>query len=346
MRILLTGDYFYDHNMKQDDFENIKKEFISVDFTIINYEGTLKSNSVLKKAVNLSMSDESLNLPKNSILCLSNNHILDFGIEGHNNTIESIKKKQLGYLGLESKRNQFDNFKIIIKNDIKVCIASFGWLNEECVLSQNNIPGNVNLTKQNIEIFFNKIKNIDYDKLIIYVHYGYEYEYYPLPLHVSLFREMIDLGADFIYSSHSHIIQPYEIYNDKYIFYGLGNFYFASRREIYPENSDEGLFLELEINNDDIKVVPKYIKYDRNKQQSLIEDTCDYFSEHHLNIKSFNEYSLNYATIRTRKKNPRPILYANSNISNYLKFTIWKLIVDITGALKIRQLVKKILGWN
>jgi poly-gamma-glutamate capsule biosynthesis protein CapA/YwtB (metallophosphatase superfamily) len=44
-----------------------------------------------------------------------------------------------------------------------------------------------------------------------------------------LLRYMIDLGADFIYSSHSHIIQPHEIYKKKYIFYGLGNFYFASQ---------------------------------------------------------------------------------------------------------------------
>lgn len=37
---------------------------------------------------------------------------------------------------------------------------------------------------------------------------------------------MIDAGADLIVGHHSHTLQPYEIYKNKYIFYSLGNFCF------------------------------------------------------------------------------------------------------------------------
>jgi hypothetical protein len=345
MKLLLTGDYFYDYENNQEDFDNIKNKFKKVDFSILNYEGSFESLDVRKKAVNLSMSNESLNFDSKMLFCLANNHILDYDTAGCVKTISNITDNGFDYFGLESSKNKFDNYKLIEKDDIIICIGSFGWLNEECISSSKNKQGNVNLTKKNIELFFDGIKDIKYDKLLIYAHYGYEYEYYPLPLHVDLFRYMIDLGADFIYSSHSHILQPYEVYNDKYIFYGLGNFYFASRRDIYPELSDLGLYLELDINKSEIRVSPQYIKYNRKLRQSIIQEECNYFIEHKLDIKSFKEYSKSYYKIRIRKKNPRPILYKDSDFTNSFKFKGWKLIVDITGFLKIRQLVKKILGW-
>lgn len=347
MKLLLTGDYFYDYETEQDDFDNIKKEFKKVDYSILNYEGSFKSYSKRKKSVNLSMSDESLNFnTKNILFCLANNHILDYDIDGCIKTTSIMESKGFDYFGLESSKNKFDNYKVIEKDGICICIGSFGWANEECILSEDNKQGNVNLTKKNIELFFDNIKDVEYDKLLIYAHYGYEYEYYPLPLHVDLFRYMIDLGADFVYSSHSHILQPYEVYKEKYIFYGLGNFYFASRRDVYPESSDLGLYLELNISKSEIIVSPKYIKYDRKVKQSIIQEECTYFDKHKLEIKSFDKYSQEYNKTRIRKKNPRPILYKDSNFINSLKFKGWKLIVDITGFLKIRQLVKRMLGWN
>ena len=36
----------------------------------------------------------------------------------------------------------------------------------------------------------------------------------------------IDAGADIVIGHHPHVVQPMEIYKDKYIFYSLGNFVF------------------------------------------------------------------------------------------------------------------------
>ena len=40
------------------------------------------------------------------------------------------------------------------------------------------------------------------------------------------YKDLCDLGADCIIGSHPHIPQGYELYNNKPIFYSLGNFYF------------------------------------------------------------------------------------------------------------------------
>ena len=91
-------------------------------------------------------------------------------------------------------------------------------------------------------------------------------------------------------------------------------------RDIYPETSDLGLFLKLKISISEIIVSPKYINYDRQKKQSIILKECDYLKEHNLDIKSFEQYSKEYSKIRIRKKNPRPILYKDSDFINSLKF--------------------------
>ena len=111
MKLLLTGDYFYDYETTRDDFELIKKELKIFDYSIINYEGSLMSNNVRDKAVNLSMSKHSLELENNNILfCLANNHIFDYGIEGYRNTIALVNQNGYSHFGLESKKNTFNNY--------------------------------------------------------------------------------------------------------------------------------------------------------------------------------------------------------------------------------------------
>ena len=64
MRILLTGDYFNNYQIDKKDFIELKKNFQRYDFVVLNYEGTFKSKFKLNKSIHLSMSQNSLNLPK------------------------------------------------------------------------------------------------------------------------------------------------------------------------------------------------------------------------------------------------------------------------------------------
>lgn len=48
----------------------------------------------------------------------------------------------------------------------------------------------------------------------------------PIPGQTEDFKRMIDYGADMVIGSSAHQPQTYELYKDKFIFYGLGNMYF------------------------------------------------------------------------------------------------------------------------
>ena len=349
MKILLTGDYFYNYKTEHKDFSILKSLLSSYDACVLNWEGSFKvgDKDRLRKSVNLEFSSQGINLPVNSILSLSNNHVYDFGVQGLEKTIKAIEQKQYKWFGLQSNVNTFDNFKIISIEDVKICFVGFGWKNEECKLPTAKALGVSNFTKDNIDSTFNNIKKVDYDLLICYCHAGYEFEYYPLPLHVGLSRYLIDQGCDFVYFSHTHSIQPYEMYNEKYIFYGLGNFYLSNLRPLYPKISDKGIVLEIVIENKMISnVKPIDILYNRNDMQTTCEIHSDYIGTHNLGYQSLQSYSEDYNKIRTRKKNPRPIMYFDRPILNSIKYNLWLFIVKITGILRLRKFIKTLLGWN
>jgi len=57
---------------------------------------------------------------------------------------------------------------------------------------------------------------------------GVPYERTPHPDDCAKARLAVDLGADIVVAHHPHIIQPFEIYKRRAIFYSIGNFAFGS----------------------------------------------------------------------------------------------------------------------
>ena len=88
-------------------------------------------------------------------------------------------------------------------------------------------------------------KNKDLDKLVVFVHWGYEYRDFPNSYQKKYNRFFQDLGVDIVIGSHPHVIQPME-YSKKnnYEFltvFSLGNF-ISNQRE---ERKDGGAMVRL-----------------------------------------------------------------------------------------------------
>jgi poly-gamma-glutamate capsule biosynthesis protein CapA/YwtB (metallophosphatase superfamily) len=64
------------------------------------------------------------------------------------------------------------------------------------------------------------------DFLIVFTHWGIEYQKAESGHQQSLARRAIEAGADFVVGSHPHVIQPSETYAGRTIVYSLGNFVF------------------------------------------------------------------------------------------------------------------------
>src|SRR3989344_3398134 len=64
------------------------------------------------------------------------------------------------------------------------------------------------------------------DFIIINAHWGAEYKSLSNSRQRQLAHSLIDAGADVIIGHHPHVVQEMEIYNNRPIFYSLGNFIF------------------------------------------------------------------------------------------------------------------------
>ena len=83
------------------------------------------------------------------------------------------------------------------------------------------------------------LKEKDCDLVIFAPHWGAEGSYYPTEEQRNLAYAVIDAGADIVWGSHPHVLQPMESYNDGVIFYSLGNFSFGGNG--YPQDLDTAL---------------------------------------------------------------------------------------------------------
>jgi poly-gamma-glutamate synthesis protein (capsule biosynthesis protein) len=184
------------------------------------------------------------------VLNLNNNHILNYGQKGLSQTKDYL---QTDYF--------YDNFFQKTINDIK-----FGFLGFDLVTDVSLRPRNGGGSNPIIE----KIKLYDsqVDYLIVSIHWGNEYLPQPEKWRIEFAHSMIDAGADIIHGHHPHVYQEKEIYQDKYIYYSLGNFIFDQSWSWETSHSN---LIRLTLNKDKIieeEIFPYEIK--NNSQPVLL----------------------------------------------------------------------------
>lgn len=158
-----------------------------------------------------------------NLICVANNHIMDYGEKALLNTVHAFKKAEI--IGYGKYPDAYD-FKIIKHNNESIGFLALTQHEFGCVdANAYDKLGTPFLTSPKV------FKSIDetrqkVDKLIILAHGGLEYTNTPLPEWRELYQTFIDLGVDVVIGSHPHVPQGYEIYKGKPIVYSLGNFIF------------------------------------------------------------------------------------------------------------------------
>jgi len=228
--ISFTGSFNNAVNNNVEVFEEpVLSIFKKADFNVVNLEGPATDNKTYYRNNGLVVSPyksiEYLSKRNISIFNLANNHLFDNGIVGYNDTIKAINEnkglKFGGGLNIEQASKEIS----LEKN--KISIAMIGVCHKEGMIASNKNPGvfciENNLNKVNK--IAHKLKKT-HDWVIINYHGGEEYTRIPMPRRKRLLRKLSRTKADIIIAHHSHVFQGYEIYNDKHIFYSLGNFIF------------------------------------------------------------------------------------------------------------------------
>lgn len=237
MAILFLGDLFYDYDyITQDIFEisdYIKKNNFNV---ILNLEGSITKPSnpkIKKRGEHLCQSEkviEVLKLLNVKGVILSNNHMFDYLEEGVRDTIEILEKNNIPYTGIVESEEEKPSSIFIQDGNLKYEIFAATDPYEESYCRTDKIG--CSLIK---DIMDDTLVSSTEIKKIAFLHTGFEYNTLPTKRTINECRRLIDKGFECVISSHPHIVQPYEKYNNKYIFYSIGNFYFSSFKKEFHD---------------------------------------------------------------------------------------------------------------
>jgi len=183
----------------------------AADLTLINLESPLIKNCPVLNAGMVFCGNQhfvdGLIFAGIDVANLANNHTLNWGIEGMEQTINLLKENQVESCG-------FPTNQLAIKELKGIKIGFLGWNFLESFDEEDEILETIKQARKQVDL------------LIVSAHWGTEYVDLPAEWQVNLAHKMIEAGADLIAGNHPHWFQPIEIYKDKLIIYAHGNFIF------------------------------------------------------------------------------------------------------------------------
>jgi poly-gamma-glutamate synthesis protein (capsule biosynthesis protein) len=172
---------------------------------------------------------------------LANNHIRDAGGAGLLQTIKNVTKHGIAVSGAGKDLAAARKPAILEAGGVKVAILGYDAIASSYHATATKI-GSAPLSAKNVKADVAAARATGADLVIVYPHWGTEYDDTPFPQQKQLARMIIDNGADMVIGNHAHWAAAMEIYKGKPIWYALGNFVFD---QTWSEPTMEGITLEL-----------------------------------------------------------------------------------------------------
>jgi poly-gamma-glutamate synthesis protein (capsule biosynthesis protein) len=164
---------------------------------------------------------------------LANNHTLDWERAGLIETINTLKKSGIAFAGAGINDTEAASPAIMPLNEGNIIVLAYGakssgipksWEVQENVPGLNMLPETVEFAVALIKNEISKVKQKN-DIVVLSLHWGENWGY-DIPLsHQKLARELIDKsGVDIIHGHSSHHPMGIDVYHNKLIIYGAGDF--------------------------------------------------------------------------------------------------------------------------
>ena len=250
------GDYDF-----TDQFTYLKDFIEDSDIAIGNYETTTNPNLPYAGFPRFNAPAAYLRDLKDTgfdIVSTANNHSMDTELEGVLSTMDSAKKAGLDYVGSFKDKTERILYKEV--KGIKFAFLAYTYGcngRENLVIPREEVENLAYLSdEEQIKKDIKRAKASGADFIVVYPHWGIEYQSMPNETQTRLGRNMIEWGADLVIGNHPHVVEPVELYEAKdgregLIAYALGNFIsyqnYENNNDIRVEHS---LALEIDLEKD------------------------------------------------------------------------------------------------
>ena len=219
-------------------FANVRDIFSQDDLTLVNFEGVLTNST--KVPGSKQGNDFLFRAPPEHVqaltegsveaVALENNHVMDFGQTGYDDTIAALDAAGI----VHASEDSMGVFEV---DGFSIALLAYQTFNNAYERLSEEMPQDVAAAKA------------AHDVVIVSFHWGNELDYAPHERQIALGRLAVDSGADLVLGHHSHRVNPIECYKGKYIVYSLGNFVFSGNSK--PRDMDTFIFQQKLIVSDD-----------------------------------------------------------------------------------------------
>ncbi len=229
-------------------FLSIAKELQETDFLFGNLESVISDKGIKVGNIYSFRADplaiEGLRFAGFDLLSVANNHSLDDGRAGFEDSLSRLNEAGIGYVGQKTSSEKEPSLAQV--QGLKIATLAYttqgspAWASVEWMDLEN-------LYRLREDIARAKILG---DVVVVSFHWGDEYAKIPNDFQGMLGHEAIDAGADIVVGHHPHVVQPLEQYKQGWIAYSLGNFVFD---QYFSEETMRGAILKVDIKNKTIQ---------------------------------------------------------------------------------------------
>lgn len=232
----------YDISSGQHDyrlcFQFVKPYLSSADLAIGNLEVTL-AGPPYKGYPQFSAPDELALTLKDAgmdVLVTANNHCLDRGKKGLERTIMMLDSLDILHTGTfrDTVERMNDYPMLFEKNGFSFALLNYTYGTNGIPVTKPNVVNTIDTAVIRKDII--KAKQASPDAIIVFMHWGQEYQSLPSRQQKDITEFCFRLGAKLVIGAHPHVLQPMEWRkeNDQLVVYSLGNFV-SGQRDRYKD---------------------------------------------------------------------------------------------------------------
>ena len=255
-------------------FEYVKSDISAADYAVVNLETTLSGTAGGREYTGY----PDFNAPDAiatgagaagfDMMLTGNNRCYDYGTSGMLRTLETIRSAGLDPLGTRASVEEA-TYLVRDLNGVKVGMICYTFADIEADRNTPIIDGEQTDSKAaglinvfdygNLDMFYAEMENnisamkaAGSEAIVLYIHWGDEFNTTPSNSQKAMAQRLCDLGVDVIVGSHPHVVQPMELLTSgdgtrqTLCAYSLGNFLSNQRADniaLTTGHSEDGLML-------------------------------------------------------------------------------------------------------
>ncbi len=213
-----------------------------------------------------------------NVVSLANNHVFDLGIDAFDRLIEELKVHNIRYFGAGHNLEEASKPCILSENNKK--IALFGCSMEgvpptRLTIATKDSPGVWKVSIKELTTVLRSARK-EFDYVFVLPHGGQEHKTLPMYECLDMSKQMIDAGADGVFWSHAHCVQPKFSYKKCPICFGLGSLLFPDvyvyppRMVFYPDDKFDYTQIEHCVNFPKRVDKPTLASWDEKSRKGMV----------------------------------------------------------------------------